>query len=131
MMELEALEDVIPQITALGATLVAVSPQREIFLRQMKRAHGLTFTLLRDAGNTLAKEFRLLYILPIYLRDVYKALGTDLARFNGDDSWSLPLPARYIIDQNGMIKAHDVNPDYTRRPEPEQTLSKLRALSRA
>ena len=130
MMELEALEEVMPQITALGATIVAVSPQREVFLRQMKRQHKLSFNLLRDAGNALAKEFGLLYILPPYLREVYKALGTDLARFNGDDSWSLPLPARYIIDHKSMIRTRDVNSDYTRRPEPEQTLAELRALLR-
>lgn len=131
MMELEALEEMMPQITALGTTLVAFSPQREAFLLQMKRKHGLSFYLLRDAGNAFAKEFGLLYTLPPYLRQVYKATGADLPRFNGDDSWSLPLPARYVIDQKAMIRARDVNPDYTIRPEPEQTLVELKALLHA
>lgn len=130
MMELEALEGVMPQIAELGAILAAVSPLRSAFLRQMKRQHGLSFNTLWDTGNTLAKEFGLLFTLPPYLRPVYKALGADLPRFNGDDSWSLPLPARYVIDRDAVIRASDVNPDYTRRPEPEQTLVELKALLR-
>ena len=52
----------------------------------------------------------------------------DLAKFNGDPSWELPLPARYVIDRENIIRAADVNFDYTRRPDPSETLAALRNL---
>lgn len=55
----------------------------------------------------------------------------DLAKYNGDPSWELPLPARYVIDRQNMIRAADVNFDYTRRPEPGETLAVLRDLRAA
>jgi len=127
-MELEALQEITTQITALGATLIALSPQRENFLRQLKKQHGLKFGLLRDAGNATATEFGLLYEVPTYLKDLYLAAGIDLARYNGEDSWTLPMPARYVIGRDSIIRARDVNVDYTVRPEPEQTLAELRNI---
>jgi peroxiredoxin len=55
---------------------------------------------------------------PEYLREIHKAVGADLTQFNGDDSWTLPMPARYVIGQDGVIAYAEVNADYTRRPEP-------------
>jgi hypothetical protein len=54
--------------------------------------------------------------------------GIDLAKTNGDDSWTLPMPARHVIDRDGVIRDAQVDPDYTRRPEPSETLAVLRAL---
>ncbi len=56
--------------------------------------------------------------------------GIDLPTANGDDSWTLPMPARFVIDRSGMIRAADVDPDYTRRPEPADTVAVLRSLAR-
>jgi hypothetical protein len=61
-----------------------------------------------------------------YLVDLYKSLKNDLPAFNGDPSWTLPMPARYVVGQNGVILYAEVNPDYTRRPEPEDMLPALR-----
>ena len=63
--------------------------------------------------------------LPDYLIDLYKQLKNDLPAFNGDDSWTLPIPGRFVIGQDGMIRHADVNPDYTRRPEPDELLPAL------
>lgn len=98
-MELEALQQSLPEIQATGATLVALSPQREPFLRQMAEKNHLGFELLRDEGNVVARKFGLVFQLPPDLREVYLGFGTDLARFNGDDSWTLPMPGRFVIDQ--------------------------------
>ncbi len=78
--------------------------------------------------NALAIKFRLVFSLPKELREVYFSLGIDLERHNGNSSWTLPMPARYIIDQNGLIFDAAVSVDYTTRPEPEETLKKLDAL---
>ncbi len=64
------------------------------------------------------------------LRQVYRTFPLDLERFNGDASWTLPIPARFLIDPQGIIRAAESDPDYTTRPEPEDTLEALRALAR-
>jgi peroxiredoxin len=127
-MELEALQDVWAEIAAWGATLVAISPQRAEYLRQMKQQHRLRFDLLRDAENAVAGQFELVYKFPAYLKRVYEAAGIDLGRFNGEVSWSLPMPARYVIDRDARIRAREVNPDYIIRPEPEQIVEALKQL---
>ncbi len=65
--------------------------------------------------------------LPDELKSVYRAFQIDLPTFNGDDSWTLPMPARYVIGAGGQIRAAHVNADYTRRPEPEETVVDVKA----
>jgi peroxiredoxin len=87
------------------------------------------YQLLLDRGNEVAGRFRLAFALPEELREVYRKFGIDLAQANGDDSWTLPMPARYVVDRRGVVRAADVHPDYTRRTEPAETLAALRALA--
>lgn len=117
-----------PDIQATGANLVAVSPLREPYLRQMAEKHHLEFELLRDEGNAVAARFGIVFQLPPDLRDVYRSFGTDLARFNGDDSWTLPMPGRFVIDQRGILRHVDISPDYTIRPDPAETVAVLKSL---
>jgi peroxiredoxin len=127
-MELAALQEALPHITAADATLVAISPQRVEHLRQMVKKHHLTFDVLMDKGNKVAHQFGLVYTLPDYLRELYLKFGIDLERFNGDDSWTLPIPAQFIIDQDSVIRSVEADQDYTTRPEPSDTVEKLRGL---
>src|SRR5215470_4165230 len=127
-MELEALQKSLQKIRATGATLVAVSPMREPYLRQMAEKDHLEFDLLRDEGDGVAAKFGLVFRLPDDLIELYKTFGTDLARFNGDDSWTLPMPARLVIDQKGILRHADINPDYTARPDPAETIAMLKKL---
>jgi peroxiredoxin len=78
----------------------------------------------------VAARFGLRFALPDYLRAIYASFPLDLATYNGDASWTLPMPARFVIDRQGIIRAADSDPDYTTRPEPEETLGALRALPR-
>ena len=84
--------------------------------------------LLRDEGNACADQLGLRFTLPDDLRQVYLQFGIDLAVANGESSWTLPLPARFVIDREGVIRSAAVHPDYTRRPEPADTLAALHAL---
>ena len=112
----------------MGADLVAICPQRPEFLKQMRDKHGLDFEILRDAGNELAEKFGLRYGLPDYLQEIYLNFGLDLPRFNGDGSWTLPMPARYVVRESGEIFAADIGVDYRYRPDPEKTLEDLKKL---
>ena len=128
-MELEALQQSLAEIQATGARLVALSPQREAYLRQMAEKNHLEFELVTDAGNVVAGKFGLVFSLPSDLREVYKSFGVDLTRFNGDDSWTLPMPGRFVIDQAGIIRHVDIDPDYTVRPEPAETVAFLKKFA--
>lgn len=122
------MQSVVPQIEKQGASLVAICPQRPEFLKKMRENHNLTFDILRDEGNTYAEELGLRFILPDYLQEVYRSLKLDLPRVNGESSWSLPMPARIIVDQQGIVVAADYDPDYTTRPEPEKAVEDLKSI---
>jgi len=62
------------------------------------------------------------------LRKIYLQFGIDVPKHNGDDSCTLPLPARYIIDRKGIARYAEVSVDYTVRPEPENTIAALKGL---
>ncbi len=95
----------------------------------MKNKHDLSFDILWDEGNKLAEKFGIKFAFPEYLKEIYKSFGSDLQRYNGDDSWTLPMPARFVVGQDGEIKAADVHPDYTKRPEPSKTVDDLRKIT--
>ena len=124
------MQNAYDEIKSFGAGLVAISPQQEKYSKQIKSKHDLDFDILIDEGNKSAEEFGLKFALPDYLIEVYKGFGTDLGRFNGDPSWTLPMPARYVVNGNGIVAAADFDPDYTHRPEPQKTIEDLKKLSR-
>jgi peroxiredoxin len=89
----------------------------------------LGFGILHDPGNKVAAAFGLRWSLPDDLRALYLQFGLDLPAGNGDDSWTLALPASFIIDQQGSVRYARTDPDYTRRPEPDETLEALLAVN--
>ena len=96
--------------------------------RETEEPKALPFELLRDFGNRVAEAYGLVFTLPDDLREIYLKLGIDLARGNGDGTWRLPVPARFVIDRDGIIRAVDADPDYTRRSEPARTVEILEDL---
>ncbi len=86
----------------------------------------LAFDLLFDAGNKVAEAYGIAMQLPDDLIKVYAGFGIDLPTFDGDDSWRLPVPARIVLAKGGAVVGIEADPDYTRRPEPEETLAVLK-----
>ena len=130
-MELEALQQIHSEVRALGAEIVAITPELERYTRVLHKKLNLSFDILTDLHLKVAEQFRLVFTLPDYLRDLYKAFGSALDRFHDEQEYRLPMPARYIIDKGGIIRAADVNADYTIRSEPSETLQQLRRLTTA
>lgn len=124
-MDLEALQAALPDFQRFGANLVAISPQTPVNSRKSVRQNRLTFPILSDPRNEVAAAFGLRFRLPDYLVALYKSLRNELPLFNGDESWTLPMPARYVIERDGTIVYAEVNPDYTRRPDPEDLIPVL------
>lgn len=108
---------------------MVITPQLERFSKEMRQKLSLHFDILSDRQNHVADQFGLTFPLSEELKGVYQKFGLDLARFNGDGSWTLPIPARYIIDQHSTIRSAAVDPDYTIRPEPDDTVKALRELT--
>ena len=130
-LELQALQEALPRFQELGASLLAISPQNPVNSRKSVRQNHVSFPILSDTHNDVAASFGLKFALPDYLVDLYKNLKNDLPAFNGDASWTLPMPARYVIARDGAIVYSEVNPDYTHRPEPSDMIPVLEAeLSR-
>ena len=129
-MELEALQEVHSEIRALGAQLVAITPELERYTRLVHKKSNLTFDILTDLHLKTAEQFGLVHVLPDYLRELYKSFGSTLDKFNDESEYRLPMPARYIIDSGGIIRSADVNADYTIRPEPAETVRKLSELQK-
>ena len=127
-MELEALNEALPAIKSAGATFVAISPQQTQFNREFIEQKKFNFDLLSDPGNQTANAYGLVYTLPEDLRKIYLQFGIDVPKHNGDDTWTLPLPAGYIIDPKGIVRCAEVNVDHTVRPEPENTIAALNEL---
>jgi peroxiredoxin len=98
------------------------------FTKPGAERHRLSFPILTDRGNKVGEAYGLAFRLPDELIAVYKANGIDLARFNGDDSWRLSMPARIVIRPDIVVASVEADPDYTHRPEPEETLAVLRGI---
>ena len=128
--DLTALEDARAEIEARGAGLVAVSQQTAPNSRKSQRQNGLGFPIVSDKGGEVGAQFGVRWTVPNYLREIHKALGADLTQFNGEDSWTLSMPARYVIGQDGVIAYAEVNADYTRRPDPKALFPVLDQLRR-
>lgn len=127
-MELEALQEVYSQVQETGGSLIAISPQLGKYSKQVVKKHQLTFPVLTDKDNRIAGAFGLTFALTRKLRDVYTGFGIDLERFNGNDAWELPMPGRFIIDRNGIVRSTDVHPDHTIRPEPRDIVDIMKSI---
>ncbi len=125
-MELETLQTVYDEIQKRGGSLVAVSPQLGKYTKQVVKKNNLSFPVLVDENNKYAEKLGLVFTLPSKLKEIYSSLGIDLPRFNGDDSWTLPLSGRFMVSSQGVIKQVDVHPDHTIRPEPTDILDFLK-----
>ncbi|WP_068082729.1 peroxiredoxin-like family protein [Novosphingobium rosa] len=132
--DLQALEEIRAEIEARGASLVAISPQTAANSRKSQRDNKLGFPILSDTHTAVGADFGLRFALPADLIEVYRQFGNDLPKINDDPAWVLPMPARYVIGTDGLIAYAEVNPDYTRRPDPSEllpVLDRLRAASPA
>ena len=119
---------VLPTIRELGGELVVICPQLPDYLAELKAKQKLDFPLLHDAGNAYAARLGIAMTLPDDLVAIYTKFGIDLPKVNGDGTWRLPVPSRWVVDAAGVLRHVFDDPDYTTRPEPEETLAHLRAI---
>lgn len=124
-MEFKALSDILPEIENRGASLIGVSPELPDQSLTTIEKHKLPFEVLSDVGNKVAGKYGLIMTVYEELRPLYEQWGIDVPAANGDDSFQLPIPATFVIKQDGSIQACYVNKDYTTRMEPSEILAAL------
>ena len=108
--------------------MVAISPQVPERSLRTAEENKVSFEVLSDAGNKVARQFGLVFTLPERLRTIYKQFGADVAAANGDEHYELPLAATYVIDVDGVIRYSFVDTDYTKRVEPEEVVKVLKKV---
>lgn len=128
--DLEALEEMRSVGDLYGASLVCVSQQTAAENGRARAIAGVRLPIFCDTGGRVASQFGVRWRMPELLRDLHRAGGVDLPTFNGEDSWTLPIPARFVVDRNGIIAYSEVDPDLTRRSDPRNILPVLDQLSR-
>lgn len=122
-LELQALQRAIDDVESAGATLVAISPNRPDVTLSTVDKHALTFPVLSDHDNGVARQFNLVYQLTPENIENYRAKGRDIPRMNGTDTWELPMPATYVIDKARVIRYAFVDTNHRVRAEPSEVVA--------
>jgi peroxiredoxin len=125
---LRAYQAVLPRLRELGGELLAISPQTPDKSQATLLKNFLQYEVLSDVGNLVARSFGLVYPLGEEMRRIYLGFGVNLADYNGDESWELPLPGTFVIDGTMTIRYSFVDADYTRRLEPATILDVLERI---
>jgi peroxiredoxin len=104
-----------------GVTLVAISPELPNYSLTMTEKHKLIFPVLSDLHNVLAKKLGIVYDQST-ARELHAKIGTDLKARNGEDTWEVPIPATFLIDKSGIVRAAYIEPDFRKRVDPKVVL---------
>jgi len=130
--ELHSLQEALPKINGLGANLIAISPEKPDSGIVMTEKNKLTFPVLSDFKNTVARQFGIVFRVGDELQDFSRTVfKNDLALRNGEDSYELPVPATFVVDASGIVRFAHVEVDYmTGRAEPAEVVAALEAIVR-
>ncbi|MCH1642272.1 AhpC/TSA family protein [Paenibacillus timonensis] len=127
--QLRSYQKLLPEIHALGARLIAVSPQSPDNTLSHQEKEQLEFQVLSDTKGLVAAFYNILYDVPSYMQEIMTNLfQMDLAEYNATDRWVLPIPSTFMIDESGIIRSAYVNPDFMKRWETEDIIDELRKL---
>lgn len=124
-LELRSYQRLLPEIRKSSAQLIAISPQTPDASLSTQEKNALAYPVLSDTQNQAAKNFGILFDMPAYLSELYAGFGNDLTKINSAGTWALPLPATYVVGQDGKIIKAFVETDYRVRMEPQEALAAL------
>ena len=123
--ELTGLQEARGRIKELGGSLLAVSPQAPDASQTLVQRLGLGYDVLSDLDQAVIRAYRLQFELPPELRAAYRQMGMALDEHNADGSWNLPVPATFVLDHAGIVRARHVDPNYRDRMSVDAILSAL------
>ncbi len=116
------------RIAAMGAQIVAIMPETQQYTRQLKSDSAAPFPILTDLDNGYALSLNLAIWLGAEIQQLLSY--QDMAKFHGNDSWMLPIPAVFVVGRDGNVKARFVDPDFRKRMEIDDLLAALESASR-
>jgi peroxiredoxin len=128
---LRSLQQILPELTALDASLVAISPQTPDHTLTTAEKNALDFHVLSDSEATVAHAYAVAFRIPGYLQQIYETFGFPLPEFNGEGQQTLPIPATFVIDQDQTIRFRFISPDFTLRADPARLVSVVTEISTA
>jgi len=108
--------------------MVAITPQIQSLNSELVSKLNLNFDVLYDEDNQYARQLDLVHGFPDDLKTVYGKFGINLDEANGNTKWELAIPSRFVVGPSGVIKNAHVDPNYTARPEPSETLEQVKSL---
>src|SRR5262245_13977524 len=126
-----ALAEVADDAARVGASIVAIVPDRQLFAAKLKAEANAPFPILTDIDNGYALSLGLLFWVGEEMRREMLARGADPAQSQGNDSWFVPVPATFVVAHNGRIVARHVDPDYRKRMEVDAVLAAVRGAGQA
>jgi len=130
-LEIRALQKILPEIEAIGGTLIAISPQEPDHALSLTKGVPLTFQVLSDVDQHVIETYKLRYLVPISVQDIYlNVLNLDLTEHTATRTWELTVPATYVIDQRGIIRGRHISMDFTERMEPDVILKQLKGITK-
>jgi len=124
-LNVDALARAAPEIKALGADVVAISPETRRYANELKQYAKAPFPILTDMDGGYALEANLLFWVGEEKRAAMKAGGFDIEPYQGNETWMLPIPATFVVGQDGVVKSRFIDPDYRHRMEIEDLLAAL------
>ena len=130
-LELRAFQQILPEIKAVGAALVAISPEKPDDTLSTAEKNALSFEVLSDVGQKVGRAFGLVYDFSDELKSAYKEFGIDIPGKNGAEDWALPISATYVVDRDGTIIYAYTDADYRDRAEPADVLEVLKKTAAA
>ena len=133
--ELEAWRDLHAQLRATGALFVAISPQTPRHNDFTLQQHGLPFPILSDPEAKVAEQFGIAYSVPVAHREYYKGILVNIPFVNSgnmyknaaESSWNLPMPAVFVVNQDGTVAFSEAHADFRVRPEPADVMQAVHA----
>jgi peroxiredoxin len=121
-LELRALQKHLPEFKAKGVSLVAISPQLPDSSISTVEKHELQFTVLSDVDNKLARQLGIVWRQPNTFQPLFQGFGVDWQKLYGNESLEVPIPATFLVNKNGVVRNMFLDPDYTKRLDPETAL---------
>lgn len=127
-MQLKAYQQILPEVQAIGAQLITISPQKPDHSLSLQEKEGLEFQVLSDPNGLVTAKYNLLFDVPPEVQEVIEGTGLNLAEYNNTSKWVLPVPATFMIDESAIIRSSYVNPNFMQRQSPEEILQELKKL---
>jgi peroxiredoxin len=125
----DALAKMEPEVTAAGGQVVAITPELQQFTSELKSDSKIPFPILTDLDNGYALALNLLIWVDDEKRRAMTAAGWDISAYQGNDTWTLPIPATFVVATDGVVKARFADPDYRKRMAIEDILTAVRQIA--